>query len=299
MSEDDLDVASAQKPPHPSPTSSRIVRLLVYGGRNYPSGDTYNWLERYAEQEVRDVLKDQTARIGVVIEGGADGADRGAFDWGRDKHLAMMRFPAKWRTHGKSAGPRRNQLMVNQGKPDVGIEFPGARGTADMAARLLSAGVPIILAKPKESAARHEMGAARSDATSNPPQSGRTPPMSEDVTLAACPFCHGKAYPGKDDPRGWYVECLDGDCGGSTRDHETHEAAIAAWNRRPPVPGWLEAKEACAKVAEQRQHREDKMEGETVYGEKYGHACARDAAQEIAEAIRALTPPGVRGEKKD
>jgi hypothetical protein len=129
------------------------VRLIVYGGRDYPAGDAYNWLERYAADAVRDVLKTD-ARITVLIEGGADGADRGAWEWGRDKHIALLRYPADWKRLGKRAGPIRNQRMIVEGRPDVGIEFPGGRGTADMASRLETARVPIILAKPSETARR-------------------------------------------------------------------------------------------------------------------------------------------------
>lgn len=50
--------------------------------------------------------------------------------------------------------------------------------------------------------------------------------------LLSCPFCGKAAYAAKDTPRGWFVECLDGECGGSTRDHDEGHQAIAAWNRR-------------------------------------------------------------------
>lgn len=163
----DIDVALPRDETPAEHSTPRTVRLLVYGGRNYPAGDAYNWLERYATDEVRNTLKCPDASITVLIEGGADGADRGGWEWGRDKHIALMRFPAKWDKHGKSAGPRRNQLMLSQGQPDIAVEFPGGRGTADMAQRLLAARIPIILAEhTREPETRGE---------ANPPPQGSAP----------------------------------------------------------------------------------------------------------------------------
>jgi hypothetical protein len=44
---------------------------------------------------------------------------------------------------GKAAGPIRNQRMIDEGKPDLVIAFPGGRGTADMVSRAKKAGIPV------------------------------------------------------------------------------------------------------------------------------------------------------------
>lgn len=44
----------------------------------------------------------------------------------------------------RSAGPKRNQRMLDKGKPDLVLAFPGGDGTADMVRKAKSAGVPII-----------------------------------------------------------------------------------------------------------------------------------------------------------
>lgn len=49
---------------------------------------------------------------------------------------------ADWATYGDSAGPRRNQEMVDSGL-DLLIAFPGGMGTADMVRRAKAAGVPV------------------------------------------------------------------------------------------------------------------------------------------------------------
>ncbi|ABD27421.1 hypothetical protein Saro_2986 [Novosphingobium aromaticivorans DSM 12444] len=80
--------------------------------------------------------------ITALIQGGADGADRLCAEWGWDNGIPVATFNADWKTHGKRAGPLRNQRMIDEGTPDAAIAFPGGRGTADMLGRLQAAGIP-------------------------------------------------------------------------------------------------------------------------------------------------------------
>lgn len=114
------------------------LRVIVCGGRNYDSSAVWNWLERNAV----DMLGE---RIAHVIHGGASGADEGAHWWAiSEENCSHALYAANWKKHGKSAGPRRNQRMLDEGKPDAVIAFPGGRGTADMVRRAKSAGVRVI-----------------------------------------------------------------------------------------------------------------------------------------------------------
>jgi len=111
------------------------VRVLVCGGRDYSD------IERvYA---VLDGIHYKTP-IKCIIEGGAKGADYLACRWsaarGLDEHA---RFNADWTVHGKAAGPIRNQKMVDEGKPDLVVAFPGGSGTADMVRRAKEAHIPV------------------------------------------------------------------------------------------------------------------------------------------------------------
>ena len=47
-------------------------------------------------------------------------------------------------THGKGAGPIRNQRMLDAGQPDLVVAFEGGRGTADMITRTKRAGIEIL-----------------------------------------------------------------------------------------------------------------------------------------------------------
>ncbi len=109
------------------------MRVLVCGGRDYRE-----WLK------VFDALEGCKPYPTTVMQGGASGADRHARDWAYDSGTKCITFSADWRAHGKSAGPIRNQKMLDQGRPELVIAFPGGRGTADMVSRARRAGIRIM-----------------------------------------------------------------------------------------------------------------------------------------------------------
>lgn len=80
----------------------------------------------------------------IIISGMAKGADSLAIDWAVVNWLRWEEYPADWETHGKAAGLIRNQQMLDEGKPDLVVAFPGGRGTADMIRRAEKAGVEVI-----------------------------------------------------------------------------------------------------------------------------------------------------------
>jgi len=79
----------------------------------------------------------------TLIHGGASGADTLAGMWAKEWGLTVLVYLADWAKHGPKAGPIRNQDMLERGKPDLVIAFPGGRGTADMVRRAKAAGVPV------------------------------------------------------------------------------------------------------------------------------------------------------------
>jgi hypothetical protein len=111
------------------------MKVLVCGGRDYRD-QTRAWA-------VLDDLLDRVKPSLTVICGAANGADALAADWAIARSVALSWFPADWKRHGKAAGPIRNQKMLDEGKPDLCIAFPGGRGTADMVRRAREAGVEV------------------------------------------------------------------------------------------------------------------------------------------------------------
>jgi hypothetical protein len=109
--------------------------VLVCGGRDYHDRDRIFF--------VLD-LTHAANPIGYLIHGCASGADKMAETWAIQNRVPVERYPALWEEHGRRAGPIRNQLMLDDGKPDLVIAFPGGAGTADMVRRANVAGVPIV-----------------------------------------------------------------------------------------------------------------------------------------------------------
>lgn len=110
----------------------RRRRVLVYGSRT--------WDDDSAIQHAIATLPDDA----VVIHGGARGADEMAGRAARKRGLAVEVFRADWGRHGRAAGPIRNQLMLDEGRPTdaIGFRMPGtSAGTDDMSRRLDAAGI--------------------------------------------------------------------------------------------------------------------------------------------------------------
>lgn len=110
------------------------MRVLVCGGREFSDTEkAYKALNKLR-------LK---YGFGVVIEGDARGADKIAGYWARRNGMENLKYPADWNKYGNKAGIIRNQKMLDEGKPDLIIAFPGGKGTADMKDRAKAAGLPI------------------------------------------------------------------------------------------------------------------------------------------------------------
>jgi hypothetical protein len=110
------------------------MRVLVCGGRGYDNAvKVNNALNKLADKH----------GVSMVIQGAARGADALARKWAENHGVEVKSFPADWGTHGKSAGPMRNQAMLSYGQPDMVVAFPGGRGTADMIEKAKVHGVPV------------------------------------------------------------------------------------------------------------------------------------------------------------
>ena len=107
------------------------MRVIVCGGRDYRDKETL-----FA---VLDGIQ-----ITTLIHGGATGADALADAYARARRITSAVFAANWRAHGKSAGPIRNQRMIDEGAPDVVVAFPGGRGTLDMCRRAAAARIAVL-----------------------------------------------------------------------------------------------------------------------------------------------------------
>jgi YspA, cpYpsA-related SLOG family len=115
------------------------MRILVTGDRNWRRMDVI-------ERELKKFPPDT-----VVIHGAARGADTlGGFV--ADKlGFKVISFPAKWSIYGKGAGPIRNQVMIDEGKPELVLAFhenlSESKGTKDMVNRARGVGIKVEVFK--------------------------------------------------------------------------------------------------------------------------------------------------------
>lgn len=117
------------------------MRAIVCGGRSYQNKEVvYSTLDYFKKEH----------GLSVLIHGGATGADDLAKQWATKNGIMIVCYPANWTKHGRSAGPIRNQLMLDDGKPDAVIAFPGYRGTKDMIKKAITAGIKCYKITDKE-----------------------------------------------------------------------------------------------------------------------------------------------------
>lgn len=147
------------------------MRVLVCGGRDFSKfpGHRYYTMERdhplilKFDREYKFVFRslDQIARKYskeykeddnwlpsdlIIIEGGAKGVDETAQDWAITNFVKdCLTFKADWDKYGKSAGYIRNKQMLDEGKPDLVVAFPGGKGTKMMIDLAKKAGVEVII----------------------------------------------------------------------------------------------------------------------------------------------------------
>ena len=121
-----------------------MTKMLVCGGRDY---DDVPWmwmqLDRIAlERGVKCVI--DGGQKHMLPGRGMVGADYWANQWALARGLSTEQYFAAWLELGKAAGPIRNKHMLDVGKPDFIVAFPGGKGTANMMMLGKVAGVEVI-----------------------------------------------------------------------------------------------------------------------------------------------------------
>ena len=125
-----------------------MIKVLVCGGRTYDDRDyLFKTLDGICLKRGW-ILHSQGETSWLpdvfIIAGKAKGADTLAVDWAVTNRCYFKEYPADWNKYGRRAGYVRNQQMLDGGKPDVVIAFPGGAGTAMMKDIARKAGVEVI-----------------------------------------------------------------------------------------------------------------------------------------------------------
>ncbi len=123
------------------------MRLLVCGGRDYGM-PAYRGVTQAAADKDRmwaalDYIHARTP-ITLLIHGAATGADTMAGRWAKERGVSVQEFPANWLDFRQEAGKIRNKHMLDEGKPDRVLAFPGRHGTKNMVSQATKQGVPTV-----------------------------------------------------------------------------------------------------------------------------------------------------------
>jgi hypothetical protein len=116
---------------------NETLRVLVCGGRDFAN--------RALVFSILDAMRSASAVPLVIIHGAARGADSLGAAWAQARDVQAEAYPADWHPNGgpldRAAGLKRNQTMLDAGKPDLCVAFPGGNGTAHMVRLCRAAGV--------------------------------------------------------------------------------------------------------------------------------------------------------------
>ncbi|HEY4355984.1 MAG TPA: DUF2493 domain-containing protein [Acidobacteriaceae bacterium] len=131
------------------------MRVLICGSRKFKNKKKFD----AAMDRIYAARLEDNGPL-VIIHGAAKGADTLAKDWAEWRRFECIGFPAKWddishpdavirehadgRKYNLLAGFWRNREMLEEGKPDLVIAFPGGDGTAHMVKLAKQAGVEVV-----------------------------------------------------------------------------------------------------------------------------------------------------------
>lgn len=117
------------------------MKLAVVGGRNFID---------YAE--LNRVLSEVHMRkpITAIISGGAKGADSFAENWAKERGIECIIFLPDWEKYGKSAGFKRNSLIINEADACVAFWNNISKGTKLSINLARKKGIPLKIIRYEE-----------------------------------------------------------------------------------------------------------------------------------------------------
>lgn len=120
-----------------------MTTVVVTGGRDFT--DAMRVAEILTGLHIR-------YRFRLLVHGNGRGLDKLADAWAIRNGVPVRTFNAAWgdldvpgavikqiggqRPYNANAGPQRNQRMIDESRPDVGVVFPGGQGTNDCHLRM-------------------------------------------------------------------------------------------------------------------------------------------------------------------
>jgi hypothetical protein len=121
------------------------MKVIICGGREFK--DRY-----FVFKSLNEIFKSIEKTNITIISGGAAGVDRFGAEWAKENKTKLLEVIPKWELYGKTAGPIRNQEMLDKlskDSADFVIAFPGGAGTNNMKKIAKDKGVKVIEIAPE------------------------------------------------------------------------------------------------------------------------------------------------------
>jgi len=94
------------------------VKLAIVGGRDFSNKELF----------IKSI-QELPFKLEMIISGGAKGADAFAQEYALENNIHYVEFLPDWGKYGKSAGPKRNKLIVNECEYLIAFWDGSSRGT--------------------------------------------------------------------------------------------------------------------------------------------------------------------------
>lgn len=114
------------------------MKLAIVGGRDFNDYNKFLSTMFLFNRHPQDFP-------GIIISGGAKGADYLAFRFAEERRIEMRVYPAEWDRFGKSAGFIRNQTIVDNCDMVLAFWDGESRGTADTIEKAKKAKKPTFI----------------------------------------------------------------------------------------------------------------------------------------------------------
>ncbi len=110
-----------------------VKRVVIAGSRDFPD---YKTAKEYIDFCISRIRKENEI---IIVSGGARGADTLGEQYAKENGFKIEKYPAEWDIYGRSAGIKRNKIMVEVS--DYVICFwdgqsKGTKSTIDFARQL-------------------------------------------------------------------------------------------------------------------------------------------------------------------
>ena len=116
------------------------IVLAVVGSRTF---DDYELLDNELGRVSSTIIK--------IVSGGARGADTLAARWAKEHDILVDTYIPNWKHYGKSAGYKRNKLIVNAADALMAFWDGTSKGTAHSIKLAEDRDIPVHIVRFKES----------------------------------------------------------------------------------------------------------------------------------------------------